>query len=637
MDAGGVLKQEHVGKQHGLKGQGSVTKNLSLGAVDRLRAKVVAAIGSDPGKSRHLEDCLLEVDTVKALLLSNEDSSVGREDEWVSELDRSIRKHTSLSGLFSSRVTVYAVPKHLKRICPVDYEPEQFKFGLHNRFLPYHGIERMKIDVAREFMRYKGIRDVYQWKNFTELIVRDAEEVRHCYEVLDVPLVQQTTLLVDQDRRRRLFSGLESDDIVRNVLTMDAVFLVVFLQALLGCCPFPSFRQGIVKRHLVGNFLKDVALLENQVPLQILRAILRALQPSFTVTPEPVTRQRSAPSSFQSEAGSGKCWTSADADLGRPFEGGEAAGADLDQILRVAVKLVYPFIEPSPTSGASSTVGKSGSMFLKSFCDTNKISLQQSSHIFDYIYQVISGATSHSEKVQEHVALDLVDFRRSIVVSPVEIERKKSKHQRVESTKLTTWVSNEDGAHKVTRVFSKLANLPRASDLQKVGITFKPTKLPSLAEVKYDKQTKTVHLPRLEFYDHTAALFRNLATYEQLSKPNQTQVLSYLQFMDYLIDTQDDVALLSKCDVLKNNVGSDKILAERWNTIRLGLTPTEMTERWEQIHDDIIEHCNITWHTWKVELRNTYFSRPWYVASFIIFIIVTLATLIQTVIAFVQM
>lgn len=55
---------------------------------------------------------------------------------------------------------------------------------------------------------------------------------------------------------------------------------------------------------------------------------------------------------------------------------------------------------------------------------------------------------------------------------------------------------------------------------------------------------------------------------EQLHYPHDTQVCSFIDFMDYLIDTDRDVDLLVEKGILWNNIGDNAEIATMFN--RLG-------------------------------------------------------------------
>nr|CAD1841011.1 unnamed protein product [Ananas comosus var. bracteatus] len=78
-----------------------------------------------------------------------------------------------------------------------------------------------------------------------------------------------------------------------------------------------------------------------------------------------------------------------------------------------------------------------------------------------------------------------------------------------------------------------------------------------------------LEIPFLSVEPSTLPRFSNLVAFEQCSrcKPKEAYMTSYAVFMDCLINTREDVAILHKLGILENNLASDEDLAAFFNQL----------------------------------------------------------------------
>ena len=147
--------------------------------------------------------------------------------------------------------------------------------------------------------------------------------------------------------------------------------------------------------------------------------------------------------------------------------------------------------------------------------------------------------------------------------------------------------------------------------------------------MKYDKRKLRLHLPCLIVYEGTEDVLRNLLAYEQASKEGGAFTM-YVVIMDSLIDTTEDLAILTKARVIVNHLGSDQKLVKMWNKMCKTVT-IRSCERLDDITHDVLKHYRDPWRSMFVEFREKFFSRPWLTASVISAILLLVMTLVQTV------
>ena len=169
--------------------------------------------------------------------------------------------------------------------------------------------------------------------------------------------------------------------------------------------------------------------------------------------------------------------------------------------------------------------------------------------------------------------------------------------------------------------------LPTTSQLYKAGIRFKACD-GNISVMKYDKTKLQLHLPRLIVYEGTEDVLRNLLAYEQTSKEGG-EFTMYAVIMDSLIDTTEDLAILTKARVIVNHLGSDDELVQMWNNMSKNVT-IRSCKRLDDIMHDVLKHYRDPWSSMYVEFREKYFSRPWLTISLIVAFLLLLCSLVQT-------
>ncbi|PWA96662.1 hypothetical protein CTI12_AA037310 [Artemisia annua] len=169
---------------------------------------------------------------------------------------------------------------------------------------------------------------------------------------------------------------------------------------------------------------------------------------------------------------------------------------------------------------------------------------------------------------------------------------------------------------------------PRANDrytfrnvneLIEVGIRFTPSKIRSLAHIKFIKHgfCANVELPPITIDDATKPMLLNLVAYEMCSNDtNASWVTSYICLMDSLIDHSEDVKFLRKAGILDNRLGSDKEVARLFNEIGTDLVPNNFA--YSNARFDIQRHYDSKRNTLISQLKHEYIKTPWaFVALFV--------------------
>ncbi|WVZ51367.1 hypothetical protein U9M48_002519 [Paspalum notatum var. saurae] len=168
-----------------------------------------------------------------------------------------------------------------------------------------------------------------------------------------------------------------------------------------------------------------------------------------------------------------------------------------------------------------------------------------------------------------------------------------------------------------------------AAELSEAGIKFKKINTDNIHGI--DFENGVLSMPQLQFYDDTEIIYLNLMAFEWLHPDAEDNVVSYISFMDDVIESEKDVALLRTHGLFENMVGSDKKVVEIFNILTKLARPQDTGSRLGHLNKKMNAHCKKRRNKWRAIFVNTYLSNPWVFISLMAAIILLVATLLQTV------
>ncbi|KAK1271139.1 hypothetical protein QJS04_geneDACA024899 [Acorus gramineus] len=167
-----------------------------------------------------------------------------------------------------------------------------------------------------------------------------------------------------------------------------------------------------------------------------------------------------------------------------------------------------------------------------------------------------------------------------------------------------------------------------AMELNEAGIRFKTSRSDSLEDISFHHGV--LYLPPIVVDDATESMFLNLMAFERLHVGAGNQVTSYVFFMDNIIDSSKDVALLNAKGIIQNAVGSDKAVAKIFNSLSKDVT-LDQDGPLDEVHRRVNKYCRKSWNMWRANLIHTYFRSPWAFLSLAAAIFLLALTIAQTV------
>ncbi|XP_062076507.1 UPF0481 protein At3g47200-like [Humulus lupulus] len=150
-------------------------------------------------------------------------------------------------------------------------------------------------------------------------------------------------------------------------------------------------------------------------------------------------------------------------------------------------------------------------------------------------------------------------------------------------------------------------------DLKEAGIKLKPDYSSGLRSVSFSSRFHVfgqLKLPPLIVDESTPQKLLNLVAYEMCPGNNKKNyaVTSYLRLLDSLIDSEEDVKHLRSAHILRNNLSSDKEVADLFNNIGSSLVPHDA---YLDVKKDIQKHYERKLVNWKAQFYREHCRNPW--------------------------
>uniref|UniRef100_J3N8V0 Uncharacterized protein n=1 Tax=Oryza brachyantha TaxID=4533 RepID=J3N8V0_ORYBR len=174
------------------------------------------------------------------------------------------------------------------------------------------------------------------------------------------------------------------------------------------------------------------------------------------------------------------------------------------------------------------------------------------------------------------------------------------------------------------------AVMPSAAELHEAGIHFEMSTVKGFGWGVTFKDG-VLKIPKIILYDNAERIFLNLMAFERLHPGSGNYVTAFVVFMDLLVDTAKDVALLRSKGIIKNGLGSDDMVADMINkALTKGAVMSPDSSLWNVLHG-VNVHCKKPWNKWRANFLHNYLSNPWVFISLVAAFLLLFGTLMQTV------
>ncbi|XP_010248039.1 PREDICTED: UPF0481 protein At3g47200-like [Nelumbo nucifera] len=158
---------------------------------------------------------------------------------------------------------------------------------------------------------------------------------------------------------------------------------------------------------------------------------------------------------------------------------------------------------------------------------------------------------------------------------------------------------------------SNSRGLSSAVKLERAGVRFKKAdKHRCFLDIKFKHEA--LEIPVLHIEDHFEVFLRNLIAWEQCSNIKENRpfvVTSYAFLMESMINTESDVELLCRREIITHSLGCDEDVSLLFNNLCKEVTLEKFF--YSEVCEQVEDYSKTLWHTWREWLTRKYFRSPW--------------------------
>ncbi|MQL93859.1 hypothetical protein Taro_026511 [Colocasia esculenta] len=183
----------------------------------------------------------------------------------------------------------------------------------------------------------------------------------------------------------------------------------------------------------------------------------------------------------------------------------------------------------------------------------------------------------------------------------------------------------------------KDSSVPRtincAAELVEAGIQFKKKgsykdKVSSFLKLSF--VDGTLEIPFLKVEESTSSKLRNLIALEQCCPHVGDYCTSYAIFVDNVINTESDIAILRSSDIIESKLGSDAEVADMFNKLCKGTHIKYDGHANASLFKAVKEYSDFAHHRWRAALVHKYFSTPLTAVTLVAVCVLLLLSATQT-------
>ncbi|XP_022714765.1 putative UPF0481 protein At3g02645 isoform X1 [Durio zibethinus] len=497
---------------------------------------------------------------------------------WVINIRRSLDE--DLDEEIEVLVCIFNVPKTLMLTDPESYTPQLVAFGPFHYWRPeLYEMERYKLAAAKRIQ--KQLQSL-TFHNLVDQLIKFEPRIRACYhKYLD-------------------FNG----ETLAWMMAIDASFLLEFLQIYALIEGKTLSRVSSRMSHLVdyagrksahNSILRDIVMLENQIPLFILRKVLEVQYSSLESADDMLLSMLRGLSQELS-----------------PFK-------MIDNLPKIEIfkcahvlDFLYDMIVPKVDEPCETNEAE----------DHKEAPEDKESDSADpsYVKQLLSEVWNLLSKLKRGPlrlikALLLSRPLRFILKLPWKIISNLPGFSILKQTIEYLFFSqdkeeekpeNSSGLNKPP--LAEEIAIPSVADLSKSGVRLLPTN-GNISTITFDVKTVTLYLPTVSLDINTEVVLRNLVAYEASNASGPLVFTRYTELMNGIIDTEEDVKLLRERGILLNHLKSDEEAAALWNGMSKSIRLTKVP-----FLDKVIEDVN-RYHNCRWNVKARYFFKQYVYGS----------------------
>ncbi|XP_047960227.1 putative UPF0481 protein At3g02645 [Salvia hispanica] len=467
------------------------------------------------------------------------------EGQWVAKIRETLDEE--LDEAIEIPVTIFGVPKPLMMFSPDSYIPQQVSMGPYHRLrMELYDTERYKVEAAKRIQQVLPNVDL---ETLVERLMKRDQHIRACYH-------------------RPVNFGSEA---LAWIMALDACFTFEFTHA----CGLkkgkilkkvPSGLSHIIdssgKKMAHNSILRDLLMLENQIPLLVMRMLLELHFCSKETADQHLLTILTSMSRSLS-----------------PFKAAEKAEMAAVREYAHVLDFLYHFIVPEADIPYPKKEKKRKREELcEAEAEPTKLCKLVCS-VWCLLSKLILGFIRVVKCIIFWKPLKLLVKIPWTIMMKIPIFRiLKDQFERVNETLHKEKDEDEESGsshHEKPPLMEEIA-IPSVTQLVKVGVKFAATS-GGISSIKFDNKTLTLHMPVIKLDENSGVVLRNLVAYEACTAPGPLVLARYMELMNGIIDTDADANVLCGKGIIVNHMKSEKEVAEMWNgmcnSVRLTKVP----------------------------------------------------------------
>ncbi|XP_016649543.1 PREDICTED: putative UPF0481 protein At3g02645 isoform X1 [Prunus mume] len=517
---------------------------------------------------------------------SSKSSAHFNEFEWVIQIQKTLEEELEDDGEIP--VSIFNVPKALLASEPDSYIPQEVAIGPYHYLRPeLYEMERYKVAAAKRTQKQL---QCLKFQDLVEQLKKLEPRIRACYhKYLD-------------------FNG----DTLGWMMAIAASFFLELLQIYGAKEGRVLTRVSSSMSHLVDfsgsksahhAILRDLVMLENQIPLFVSRRILEF---QFTSLEQADDLLLSMLMGLCKELSPFKV---VDQDLPK-IQVSECA-----HLLDFLYQMITPKLERRPSEiveaedEGESTPHKGS----KSSDDSPNFVKQFLQEVWKLLSKLNEGPVRLLKKLLVSGPVKVLFKLPWTILSNLPgfaMLRQPVSYLFSTQDKEETNPENENSSNSISKPpLIEEITIPSVSDLVKSGVCFVKTK-GSLSTISFDPKTVTFYLPATSLDVNTEVILRNLVAYEVSNASGPLVFTRYTELMNGIIDTEEDVKLLREKGIILNHLKSDEEVANVWNGMSKSIRLTKVPFLDKTI-EDVNKYYNGRWKIKMTKFMKVYVFGSW--------------------------
>ncbi|WOL10662.1 UPF0481 protein [Canna indica] len=481
---------------------------------------------------------------------------------WVHQLRHKFNENVEIAGDAIADVSIFRVPEALLQIKPEAFYPQLFALGpYHHHRAELRDTERYKISAAKRVQQ--DLKDV-SFDQLIDHLIKIDHQLRAPYE-------------------RYLNFTAET---LAWMMAIDGCFLLEFFK---NHNQRECKVQGYASPSTKYRIIRDVMMLENQIPFAALRKILE-FQNSST---EAATK---ALNEFVQE------FIIEVSPL-------EIMGKILDatkhsHLLELLYFVLVPKLEQEPAPQDMEIVIDKGENHIHD--NGEQGNSEDIKTVCEIIYNYLSSINPEPIRYAKELLvskpikfLQQIPWTEAACKLPGLSAIAKTMEQIFPRPKAEDNESNAEGASLSnssthTPPLMEEITIPSVTELVNAGVKFVPTN-EGIDGISFDCKTATFCLPVIRLDVATEVVLRNLVVYEASSPGMSSMVFTrYTEMMNGIVDAEEDAEILRENRIILSHLKSDKEVADVWNGMGKSVRLTKVPKL-DRVIKEVGEYYRMRW------------------------------------------